>query len=80
VNAATNSYQLDMVWYADSGATDHIIGELDKVTMRENYGGHDQGHTTNGGRYDYTTYWSIYNFYPFLSYSSQKCVTCFTSY
>jgi hypothetical protein len=47
-SAATTSYQLDPVWYADSATTDHIIGDLDKLTMQENCGGHDQVHTTNG--------------------------------
>jgi hypothetical protein len=43
----TTSYDLDPSWYADSAAIDHITGDLDKLTMKENYGGHDQVHTTN---------------------------------
>jgi hypothetical protein len=39
---------VDREWYTDTGATDHIISELDKLTMREKYGGTDQVHTTNG--------------------------------
>jgi hypothetical protein len=30
------------------GATDHITSELDKLTMREKYGGSDQVHTASG--------------------------------
>jgi hypothetical protein len=32
----------------DTGATDHITSELDKLTMREKYGRSDQVHTANG--------------------------------
>jgi hypothetical protein len=35
-------------WYTDSGAMDHIIGNLDKLTMYDTYGGHDQIHAANG--------------------------------
>jgi hypothetical protein len=47
-NAATSSYILDPAWYADSVATDHITGDLDKLIVLENYGGNDHVHTTNG--------------------------------
>jgi hypothetical protein len=46
-NATSTSYNLDLMWYADSAATDHITGDLDKLTMRENYGGNDQVHAVN---------------------------------
>lgn len=32
----------------DSGATDHITGELDKLTMRDKYNGGEHVHATNG--------------------------------
>jgi hypothetical protein len=48
VHATTTSYDLDPFWYADSAATDHIMGDIDKLTMKENYGGQDQVHTANG--------------------------------
>jgi hypothetical protein len=32
----------------DSGATDHITGELDKLTVRDKYTGGDQVHAANG--------------------------------
>jgi hypothetical protein len=41
------SYNLDPVWYADSVAMDHITGDLDKMTMKENYGAQDQVHAAN---------------------------------
>jgi hypothetical protein len=47
-NAVSTSYNLDPTWYADSAATDHITSDLDKLTMRENYGGNDQVHAANG--------------------------------
>jgi hypothetical protein len=37
-----------LAWYADSAATDHITGDLDKLSMKEHYGSHDQVHATNG--------------------------------
>jgi hypothetical protein len=39
---------VDTNWYVDSGATDHITGEHDKLTIREKYGGRDQVHGANG--------------------------------
>jgi hypothetical protein len=47
-NVAASSYNLDTAWYADSVATDHIIRDLDKLAMKENYGGSDQVHVANG--------------------------------
>ena len=38
-HAAT--YGVDTNWYADTGATNHITGELDQLTMREKYNGGD---------------------------------------
>ena len=32
----------------DSGATDHISGDLEKLTLREKYNGGDQVHAANG--------------------------------
>lgn len=46
--AAVASYNMDTAWYADSAATDHITGNLDKLTMKQDYNGHDQVHTANG--------------------------------
>jgi hypothetical protein len=50
--AAANAYNIDTNWYADSGATDHVIGELEKLTTRNKYQGGDQIHTANGGGMD----------------------------
>jgi hypothetical protein len=47
INSA-NSYGVDSNWYADSGATDQVIGELDKLTMKDNYNGSDKIYTANG--------------------------------
>jgi hypothetical protein len=45
---STNSYGVDSNWYADSGATDHVTGELDKLVTRDTYNGNDQIYTANG--------------------------------
>ena len=46
--AATMNYGIDTNWYADSGATDHITAELEKLTVRDKYKGADQVHTASG--------------------------------
>jgi hypothetical protein len=46
--ATTHSYGIAMNWYTNKGATDYIIGELEKLDMRTKYNGTDQVHTTNG--------------------------------
>jgi hypothetical protein len=38
----TPSYTVDPTWYMDTGATDHVTSELDKLAMREAYHGHDK--------------------------------------
>ncbi|XP_021303151.1 uncharacterized protein LOC110430216 [Sorghum bicolor] len=47
-SATTSSYGIDTNWYVDSGATDHVTSELDKLTVRDKYGGHDQVHSASG--------------------------------
>lgn len=47
-NTATTSYGIDTNWYVDSGATDHVTGELDKLTVRDKYTGNEQVHAANG--------------------------------
>jgi hypothetical protein len=69
-NAASTSYNLDSVLYADSAATDYITGDLDKLIMRENYGGNDQVHAAKWVRYDNKACWSLCSFYPSSSHSS----------
>jgi hypothetical protein len=36
---ATTSYGVDTNWYVDSGATNHVASELEKLTVRDKYGG-----------------------------------------
>jgi hypothetical protein len=45
---ATTSYGVDSNWYADSGATDHVVRELDKLTVKDTYTGGDQIYTASG--------------------------------
>ena len=45
---AVTSYGVDSNWYADSGATDHVTGELDKLAVRDAYNGPDQIFTASG--------------------------------
>lgn len=42
------SYGVDTNWYMDMGATDHIAGELDRLTVHDHYNGGDQVHTASG--------------------------------
>ena len=42
------AYGIDTNWYADSGATNHVTGELEKLSVRDRYNGSDQVHTANG--------------------------------
>lgn len=46
--AVSYAYGADSNWYIDSGATDHITSELDKLSIRDKYKGNDHVHTTNG--------------------------------
>jgi hypothetical protein len=45
--AAASSTGTDPTWYMDSGATDHITGDLDRLTMHDPYTGHNQVHAAN---------------------------------
>jgi hypothetical protein len=45
-NAA--SYGVDTNWYSDTGATNHITGELSKLTTHDKYKGSDKIHTADG--------------------------------
>jgi hypothetical protein len=47
-SSAVMSYAVDTNWYVDSGATDHITRELDKLTAWDKYLGNDQVHTASG--------------------------------
>lgn len=46
-NAVGKNYGMDTNWYIDSGSTDHITGELDKMMVRDRYNEGEQIHTTN---------------------------------
>jgi hypothetical protein len=45
--AATSS-KVDVDWYTDTGATDHITNDLDRLALRERYHGNDQVQVGNG--------------------------------
>jgi hypothetical protein len=45
---ATTSYRIDTNWYADSGATDHVTRDLDKLVVKDTYHGGDQIYTASG--------------------------------
>lgn len=49
VAAAMREQGGDGVWYVDSGATDHVTGELEQLALWEKYLGNDQIHTASGG-------------------------------
>jgi hypothetical protein len=48
VAAMTSSSGTDPNWYLDSGVTDHITGEVEKMTFHERYNGNDQVRAANG--------------------------------
>lgn len=45
---AAAGYGIDTNWYADSGPTDHITSELEKMIVYDRYGEQDQVHTASG--------------------------------
>jgi hypothetical protein len=47
VNVATTGYNIDTEWYTDTGATDHVTSELDKLAIWEKYHGSDLVHTAS---------------------------------
>lgn len=40
--AAKSSYKVDTDWFPDTGATDHITSDLDRLAIRERYHGNGQ--------------------------------------
>lgn len=53
VNIANyGEYGVDSNWYTDTGASDHVTGEMDKMVIRDRYHGGDQVHTANGAGMD----------------------------
>jgi hypothetical protein len=48
VGTVNNSYGVDTNWYTDTGATDHVSGELEKLSVRDRYKGGDQIQTASG--------------------------------
>ena len=42
------SYGVDTNWYPDTGATHHITSELNHLTVRDKYKGHDKVNTASG--------------------------------
>jgi hypothetical protein len=53
-NMAFGSTSTNPNWYLDSGATDHITGELEKLTMNKCYIGHNQIRSANGAGMEIT--------------------------
>uniref|UniRef100_A0A8R7Q7D9 Integrase catalytic domain-containing protein n=1 Tax=Triticum urartu TaxID=4572 RepID=A0A8R7Q7D9_TRIUA len=51
-NLAAPQYGVDTNWYLDSGATDHITGDLEKLNVRDRYNGNEQIHTASGSGMD----------------------------
>jgi hypothetical protein len=47
-NSFGSSYGMDTNWYIDTGATDHITSKLDKLSMKEKYGGQEKIQSANG--------------------------------
>lgn len=47
-SVTTGSYNADTNWYIDTGATDHLTSDLDRLSMQERYHGKDQVQVANG--------------------------------
>jgi hypothetical protein len=54
VAAMPSTSGVDPNWYFDSGATDHITGELKKLTLHDRYNGNEQIRVANGAGMDIT--------------------------
>ena len=50
--SSTTAYGVDTNCYIDSGVTDHITSDLNKMTIRDKYNGNEQVHTANGSGMD----------------------------
>ena len=48
----SNTNGSEEVWYTDTGATDHITADIDKLSFREKYAGRDKVHAANGSGMD----------------------------
>ena len=48
------SYGVDTNWYLDTDETDHVTGDMKKLTVREKYHRHDQIHTASGAGMEIT--------------------------
>jgi hypothetical protein len=46
--ATITSYGVDSNWYTDTGKTDHVTGEPEKLIVHDRFKGNDQIHTANG--------------------------------
>ena len=66
--AAIGSYGgIESQWFSDTGATDHVIGELEKLHVRDRYHGNEKIHTTNGAGIDiHHVGQSVINSHPYL--------------
>jgi histone deacetylase 1/2 len=47
-NTASHMYGVDSNWYTNTGATDHITSELDRLVVHDKYNGGDQIRTASG--------------------------------
>ncbi|KAM0879310.1 hypothetical protein ACQ4PT_034299 [Festuca glaucescens] len=47
-SATTGHYNIDPNWYMDTGATDHLTSDLDRLSVHECYHGKDQVQVANG--------------------------------
>jgi histone deacetylase 1/2 len=48
VAGTSSSYQVDPNWYSDTGATDHVTSDLNRLSFRERYNGNDTVQIGNG--------------------------------
>jgi hypothetical protein len=64
--SAGSAYGMDTNWYVDSGASDHVTGDLEKLSTRDRYGGKDQIKTANDSCMEITHTLVILLFKPII--------------
>ncbi|KAK1644328.1 hypothetical protein QYE76_062133 [Lolium multiflorum] len=68
-HGSTPSFPVDPSWYADTGATDHLTNELDKLHTREQYHGQDHGNIAAHG-------WNYWMMRLMLLYQYLTSISC----
>jgi hypothetical protein len=74
--ATITTYGVDTNWYTDSSTSNHITGELEKLTTRERYTGGDQVHTASGSGMEISQIGHSIVHTPTKGSKTQQCSLC----